>query len=174
MTAYRPDQRAIAVRILTTAGWLSGQLHVPARSLLVDQLNRPTVFFRLTDVTIHARQARLPFLALHRQEMVLVLPPDDEGDLQNSTEAELQTSHDITCLLESGTITGRMRTLKGLRVSDFFLNRQGFVVLGDATLHSGGWDGRPAREDRHARVIINSSRVIGISDTADEGANGET
>ena len=169
MTPYKPEQRDIAVRILTTAGWLSGHLHVPARSRLVEQLNRPTVFFGLTDVTLHARQARLPFLALHRNEMILVLPPDSETDLQHVPETEALASHQITCLLDAGTISATMKTLKGLRVSDFFLNRQGFVLLEGATLQSGGWDGRPATEDRHSRVIINSSRVLGIADMADMG-----
>ena len=168
--SYRPEQRSIPVRILTSAGWLSGTLHIPARSRLVEQLNRATMFFRLTEVTIHGRNVGLPYLSLQRSEMILILPPASETDLQFVPETEPLAPHELNCLLEFGMVSGTIQTLKGVRVSDFFLNRQGFVLLENATLRMGGMGGKPETVDHEPRVIVNALRVLGVSDLPEAGS----
>ena len=167
--SYRPEQRSIPVRILTSAGWLTGSLHLPAKSRLVEQLNRPTVFFRLTNVTLHGRNVQLPFLALHRHDMILVLPPATETDLHYVPETEPLSPHEVTCLLELGMVTGTIHTLRGVRTSDFVLNKQGFILVERATLRMGGLGGQAESIDREEKVIVNASCVLGVAEAAELG-----
>jgi hypothetical protein len=161
------DRRSIRARVLTPAGWIVATFHVPARSRFVDQLNRPTEFVRLTDVSLHGREETLPFLALQRKAAILVLPPADETDLLYVPETEPRTRHPASCLMEVGTLHGTLETLKGVRVSDYFLNKQGFVVLEDCRIRLGGLQVHAATEHVESRVIVGTLHVLGISDTHD-------
>lgn len=161
------DRRGVRARVLTPAGWIVATFHLPARSRFVDQLNRPTEFVRLTDVLLHGRDETLPFLALQRRAAILVLPPPEETDLVHVPETEPRSRHHVSCLMEVGTLQGTLETLRGVRVSDYFLNKQGFVVLEQCRLRLGGVHGGAPTDIAEPRVIVSTTHVLGVSDATE-------
>lgn len=163
MTGYRPDQRQPKVQILTRGGWVSGTLHVPAKNAMVDYMNRPQEFFRMTDVSLQGRDAPLPFLALHRSAMMLLVPPADEEVLEQRTGGPWETKP-VTCLLEFGVVDGTIDVHQGIRVSDFFQNRQGFVLIEEARLLLAGRGPDPVPAVKEERMVIHTACILGVSD----------
>jgi hypothetical protein len=68
----------------------------------------------------------------------------------------------VCCLLQAGTVTGRMELEPGLRVSDFVAQHQGFLVLRHAVLG-------PAHEPA-ALVFVNARACVGVGDLGPQGA----
>lgn len=164
--AYKPAQRSVPCRILTRAGWITGSFHVPEKGRFVEFLNRPTEFVRLTSVTMKGRFDELPFMALQRSSMVLVLPPEDERNLQWHPDVEKYVTHDVACLLDLGLVTGKMKILRGARVSDVFAHKSDFALLEPARIRVGPPGAQQLGEQDAPLCIINADCVIGVSDVS--------
>ena len=161
---YKPDQRQVPVQLLTRAGWISGTFHPPAKSALVEFLNRPGEFLRMTDVSVQGRVGNMPFLAMHRESMMLIVPPATEKDLElGQTGAQLE-ERSLTCLLETGVLDGRVRVHPGQRVSDFFAKREGFVLVQKARLLLRSSSGEPTPLVKEPALIVNTDWVLGVAD----------
>jgi hypothetical protein len=167
---YRPEQRQIPCHVLTRAGWISGSFHLPAKNVLVDFLNRPGEFVNMTEVAIQGRVTSLPFLALHRESMMLIVPPAGETNLQISQMGQALEEKPLTCLLESGVLSGRIRVHPGLRVSDFFHKLQGFVLVSSCRLLLRGGEEEAAPLVKEPHLIVNTDWVLGVAD----GSSGAT
>ena len=70
---------ATTVRLFTPTGWVIGTLHIPERTGLLAFLNSDEPFFRMTNVSLPEQPRSIPFLALQRKAVLLVIP--DPGAL---------------------------------------------------------------------------------------------
>ena len=71
---------ATTVRLFTPTGWVIGTMHVPAGIGLLPYLNADEAFFRMTNVSLPEQPRTIPFLALQRKA-VLVVVPGEGADL---------------------------------------------------------------------------------------------
>ncbi len=80
MSDYHPPQQTVSGRILTSAGWLEGSLHLAKLHSLAEYLSHHA-WYPMTDVVL-ARVGTMPFFALRRDETLLVSthqPPPKES-----------------------------------------------------------------------------------------------
>jgi len=156
MLNQAPDQRAIVVRILTSAGFIEGTLRVPRRTCLADAWDHAPDFVPLTDVQLPGLPTRVPFFAIRRHEMLLLIPPTDETLIVLPRGQEVD--HAMSALLPGQyAIGGTVAVLHDVRLTDH-LRRPSTLVLKDATLIG------PGLNERHAVVLVDPQRVIGISE----------
>lgn len=159
-TSYRPAQRRVAARVLTPAGWLTGHFHVPEARPLVSFLNGTSDFFTLTHVRLPGQSADLEFLALQRSAALFVIPGDDPLVEASDTHPEPPRSAQISCLLESGMLTGTLRIPPNLRVSDQLIRQAGFLALRDCTIALD----QPQGVEAASVVVVNAARVVGVAE----------
>ena len=146
----------------TSAGWLTGTLHVPVDIPLLSFLNRPDDFLTLTEVQLPWQRNPLPFLALQRNATLLVIPEVDE--VEGATEGPV--SHQVSCLLQGGVVMGTLRLPHDERVSDRLTRRQRFFVLRDCTVGiDANADGDRQTIEGTPAAILNGSRLVGVAET---------
>jgi hypothetical protein len=156
MQNQAPDQRAIVVRILTSAGFVEGTLRVPRRTCLADAWDHAPDFVPLTDVQLPGLPQRVPFFAIRRHEMLLLVPPADETLIVVPRGQEID--HAMSALLPGQfAIGGTVAVLHDVRLTDH-LRRPSTLVLRDATVIG------PGVNERHPVVLVDPQRVIGISE----------
>jgi hypothetical protein len=151
--AYQPDQRKITSQVLTTAGWLKGTFHVLRSAKFVEQLNVTNEFFRLTDVSFIGREQIIEFFAVQRAAVTLIVPPSTERDLIIEGIEEL-VPHHVFMLFDQGYVEGRMMIRKGVRISDFLVRQSG-------SLRDGFFV-----EEQHPSIVVNASKIVGVSETS--------
>jgi hypothetical protein len=154
MPEYRPPQRVVPARILTPSGWIQGSFHVPRMQSFVEFLSQPSRFFTLTGVVLGASKRQVPFLALRRSAAAIVVPACDERRLLLAQEPPNAALRDVTCVLDVGTVSGRLRVPPHLRVSDYLAHGAGFLLLRAADV---GGAAAPI-------VLINASGLVAVSD----------
>ncbi len=161
-TSYVPDQRAIACRILTFAGWIDGTFHVPAKHGFLETLARGEEMFRLTGVLLPGQTSRHAFFAVHRAAVIGVAPPDGEP-VALSLPAGARVTRRVSWLLASGVVDGDLEVHESVRLSDFILHQTGFIPLRDATVmlrgEGGGWTAEPV-----PLFAVQANRAIGVSE----------
>jgi hypothetical protein len=59
MCAYKPDQRNVPVRAITSAGVLQGTMHVARTHMLLDHVNHAKEMLNLTDVQVRDAKTRI-------------------------------------------------------------------------------------------------------------------
>lgn len=151
-----PDQRAIVVRILTSAGFVEGTLRVPRRTCLADAWDHAPEFVPLTDVQVPGLPARVPFFAIRRHEMMLLIPPATETLIVQPRSQEVD--HAMSALLPGQfAIGGTVAVLHDVRLTDH-LRRPSTLVLKDATIIG------PGVHEQQAVVLVDPQRVLGISE----------
>jgi hypothetical protein len=154
MPEYRPPQRVVPARILTPSGWIQGSFHVPRMQSFLEFVSQPSRFFTLTGVVLGASKRQVPFLALRRSAAAIVVPACDERRLLLAQEPPNAVLRDVTCVLEVGTVSGRLRVPPHLRVSDYLAHGAGFLLLRAAEI---GGAAAPT-------VLINASGLVAVSD----------
>lgn len=170
---YHPKQRCVEARILTPAGWVTGEFNIPQSIMLLDFLNRNQVFAPLTNVTLENFGRNAPFFMMNRRSVILVVPSVEESRLQCPGPGEAITLK-IHCLLAMGVLHGSLELLRNIRVSDFFVNRQGFVLLRDCSLMIRDRSQEMVEIPYHC-AMINAEHILGVSDNPPEaGADGIT
>lgn len=162
--AYQPDQRKISSQVLTSAGWLKGTFHILRSAKFVDQLNVANEFFRMTDVSFIGKEQAIPFFALQRDAVTLVVPPSNERDLILEGVEEL-VPHSVFMLFNSGYVQGRLMIRKGVRVSDYLVKQRAFVLLRRCTLYLGSLEDEFFVEEQHPSIVVNASKIVGVSET---------
>ncbi len=135
--AYRPPQRSISAWILTASRWIRGTFHLPRLHSFLDYLGREAAFFRLTDVELDGDGPQAPFFALRRNSAVIIAPECPEEDLKLEAPPGAMP-HPVDCLLETGMVSGLLALLPNVRVSDYLMHQEGFVVLRAASFPPGG------------------------------------
>jgi hypothetical protein len=129
---------------------------------LVEHLNHTRDFLAMTQVRFETQAEPIAFFAMQRDHMILLCAPANEH-LQTLAVEEMET-HELSCLLERGTVSGKFRTLRRVRVSDYISQARGFFLLEDCDLVLSDRWGRTNSEDRRPHVLVNVHHVIGVAE----------
>jgi hypothetical protein len=159
LSSYRPDLREVFCHCWTEGSWIAGGLCLPSRRGLLDHLNQKEPFLKLRGAVISHKKEPLPFLALRRDRVALVVPPEHESV---ETATSTCTQHRVVCLLKGAILSGTLETLANMRVSDFLMRAPGFFALGSCTVRMAG-TARPPFESPVPTLLVNAERVIGVA-----------
>jgi hypothetical protein len=161
MTEGIGEQRPVSARILTPRGWIRGTFHPPRAVHLSDYLDHAGQFVSLTDVTPEGGQHALEYLSLQRAAMTLIIPEDTVPLETVRTVNQTLRRHHVYVMLAEGSLTATLDVLTQVRVSDFFANRSGFVVLHEVDLRV-----TPPIEGPGPlpSVLLNTDRTLGVAE----------
>jgi hypothetical protein len=157
-----PSQRDVAADLYTTAGWIGGSFMLPAKRTLTDFANQEHDFFKLRDVTLPGLDDVIPFFALQRRSVVLIIPKVAEQSVQTAIGKD-KMPKDVSCAFSSGVVSGSLMVMGGIRVSDFMLQRSPFFYLEDCTVFLRTPTGPDIRRNI-PMVVINRWEIIGVSE----------
>lgn len=162
MNEERPELRLVPVRALTTAGWITGTLHVPRAMPLLDFLEEDRTFVSLSEARLPMGND-VPFFALAKSAIVLLQPRPEE-----LVEAVTRTSgrsrlRQVSCFFDGGLVMGTLALPGDHRVSDELLAAKGFVVLGHCTIGVDAPTKSPVME-AGIHVIVHAPRLIGVTE----------
>jgi hypothetical protein len=159
-------RRGIASTILSDFGWIDATFVLPKLNSFLDFLNGVARYVKLTDVSMPGLVPRLPFFALAQDAYTLVLPNPHDEQLRSATPLLHPRKHSISCVFQSGWVSGVLETIPSARVSDFLGTGREFFLLRDATIHVRGQASRNA-----SIVVVNSARVLGVSEPTIEAVH---
>jgi hypothetical protein len=159
---YNQQLRRVDVQLFTRAGWVTGTLRVPVKSRLIEHLNHSREFISLTDVRFETQPDPIPFFAVQRDAIMLLIPP--EGEVISAATIEEMVVHPLSAMIELGTLYGQFKTLKSVRVSDFISATRGFFHLEHCDLVLGDRWGREIKEAHRPHVLVNIKHVIGVTE----------
>ena len=163
----QPEQRKVTVSILTDLGWTSATLHLPVMQTLLDYLNATGPVVKCTRVRIPTRPDAVNFIGFRREAVHVVAPTIDEM-VEPSGGVGHTTPRDVTCILATGEIQGKLDVLVNLRVSDFLRQQTSLVVLRRCVFRPHGAT-EPAQERRLAVAIVNMARAVGVAQLEGSG-----
>lgn len=148
------------VRFFTPTGWVIGTLHVPEGTGLLPYLNRDEAFFRMTNVSLPEQPRTIPFLALQRKAVLIVVPGEDT--LLGIHEDPDRQRHEVTCLFDGGLVMGTLCLPRGVRVSDELMHSQEFFAIEDCTL---GIDASPEPTmEAEELVFVHAAEMFGVAE----------
>lgn len=157
LSAYRPPQRSITAQVLTASRWIRGTFHLPKLHSFLDYLGKEAAFYRLTDVALDPEGPEAPFFALRRSSATVIAPECGEEELKLEMVPGA-IPHPVDCLLETGMVCGLLALLPNVRVSDYLMHQEGFVVLRAATFPPG-----PLPPPSPVEVVfINARALVGV------------
>jgi hypothetical protein len=164
MTNYRPEIREVPAYCFADGLWISGAICVPAQKALVDHLNQGEPFLKLRKVEMTPGGLPFEFLALRRDAVSLVIPGPGAERIEQKAVGSFQEEV-ISCLLPGGTVSGRMRLLSNLRVSDHLMRSTGFVAIHDCRvqLHASAEDSLQSAPLPVA--VVNMHCILGVSES---------
>jgi hypothetical protein len=159
-----PHLRQSTANILTDLGWFAGTLHVPQHQSLIDFLSGGPGVIKATRVRIPGEEARLPFVGIRRESILLVEPTQGDELVETAGSIGRTTTRRVGCLLPDGLLTGALEVLVNVRVSDFLRQQPGLVALSDCRLAPYGQPADSSRARKLRIVLVNLSRVPGVSE----------
>jgi len=155
--------REVESSFYTTAGWVRGSFVIPTMRNFVDFVNQPHDYFKLKNVKFPGIEPIVPFFALQRQSVILVIPDRHEETLRMTTLTGDKVERDVSCAFMSGFVSGVLFVLQDARVSDFLMQRHSFFYLRDCSLY--------LRTSRQAdirkeipMIVVNGKQIIGVSE----------
>jgi len=155
---------ATTVRLFTPTGWVIGTLHVPEGVGLLPFLNGDEAFFRMTNVSLPEQPRTIPFLALQRKAVLIVVPGEDA--LLGLHEHDRRTRHEVACLFDGGLVMGTLPLPKGVRVSDELMQSEEFFAIEDCTL---GIDASPEPTmEAEELVFVHAAEMFGVAELEGE------
>ena len=148
------------VRLFTPTGWVIGQLHVPEGVGLLPFLNSEEAFFRMTNVSLPEQPQTIPFLALQRKAVLIVVPGEDA--LLGLHEHDKRVRHEVACLFDGGLVMGTLPLPKSVRVSDELMHSEEFFAIEDCTL---GIDASPEPiMEAEELVFVHAAEMFGVAE----------
>jgi hypothetical protein len=151
---------ATTVRLFTPTGWVIGTLHVPQGVGLLPFLSSDEAFFRMTNVSLPGQPPTIPFLALQRKAILIVVPGEDA--LLGIHEDDGRNRHEVTCLFAGGLVMGTLPLPKGVRVSDELMQSEQFFAIEDCTL---GIDASPEPlMEAEELVFVHAAEMFGVAE----------
>ena len=151
---------ATTVRLFTPTGWVIGTLHVPKGVGLLPFLNGDEAFFCMTNVSLPEQPRTIPFLALQRNAVLIVVP--GEKVLLGVHEDNTRVRHEVACLFDGGLVMGTLPLPKGVRVSDELMRSKEFFALEDCTL---GIDASPEPiMEAEELVFVHAAQMFGVAE----------
>lgn len=152
------------MRVFTPTGWVIGTLHVPAGKGLLPFLNGDEAFFCMTNVSLPEQPRTIPFLALQRKAVLLVVPGEDA--LLGVQHDDRRVRHEVACLFDGGLVMGTLPLEKGVRVSDELMHSEEFFALEDCTV---GIDATPEPTmEAEELVFVHAAEVFGVAELEPE------
>ena len=152
------------VRLFTPTGWVIGTMHVPEGTGLLPFLNGDEAFFRMTNVSLPEQPQTIPFLALQRKAVLIVVPGEDA--LLGLHEERGRVRHEVACLFDGGLVMGSLPLPKGVRVSDELMQSEEFFAIEDCTL---GIDASPeAIMEAEELVFVHAAEMFGVAELEPE------
>jgi hypothetical protein len=152
------------VRLFTPTGWVIGTMHVPEGVGLLPFLNGDESFFRMTNVSLPEQPRTIPFLALQRKAVLIVVP--GEKTLLGLDDDAQGVRHEVACLFNGGLVMGTLPLPKGVRVSDELMQSQDFFAIEDCTL---GIDASPeAVMEAEELVFVHAAQMFGVAELEPE------
>ena len=156
----RVSPSATTVRLFTPTGWVIGTLHVPEGVGLLPFLNGDEAFFRMTNVSLPEQPRSIPFLALQRKAVLIVVPGEDA--LLGLHEHDRRKRHEVACLFDGGLVMGTLPLPKGVRVSDELMQSEEFFAIEDCTL---GIDASPEPVmEAEELVFVHAAEMFGVAE----------
>jgi len=148
------------VRFFTPTGWVIGTLHVPAGVGLLPFLNGDDAFFRMTNVSLPEQPQSIPFLALQRKAVLLVVPGEDA--LLGLHDEAGRERHEVACLFAGGLVMGTLPLPEGIRVSDELMLSKEFFAIEDCTV---GIDASPEPTmEAEELVFVHAAEMFGVAE----------
>ena len=152
------------VRLFTPTGWVIGTLHVPEGIGLLPFLNGDEAFFRMTNVSLPEQPQSIPFLALQRKAVLIVVPGEDT--LLGLHEEDGRQRHEVACLFDGGLVMGTLPLPKGARVSDELMHSEEFFAIEDCTV---GIDATPEPiMEAEELVFVHAAEMFGVAELESE------
>lgn len=152
------------MRLFTPSGWVIGTLHVPVGLGLLPFLNGDEAFFRMTNVSLPEQPRTIPFLALQRKAVLIVVPGEDA--LLGLHEDDGRERHEVACLFDGGMVMGTLPLPEGMRVSDELMQSKEFFAIEDCTLAIDA-SPEPIMEAEEL-VLVHAAEMFGIAELDDE------
>jgi len=135
---------------------------VPEAKTLLEFLEQPRGFFSLSDVTLLAQDTKLPFLAVARSAVTLLIPAE-QGQLQPESRASARTKiRSVSCIFEGGMVMGSLAISADARVSDELMASPGFFLLEQCTV--GIDDGAGPVMEANPIVLLHAPRLVGVAE----------
>ena len=152
------------VRLFTPTGWVIGTMHLPGGTPLLPFLNGDEAFFRMTNVSLPEQPRTIPFLALQRKAVLIVVP--GENTSLGLDEGGQGVRHEIACLFDGGLVMGTLPLPKGIRVSDELMQSKEFFAIEDCTL---GIDASPEPVmEAEELVFVHAAEMFGVAELEPE------
>ena len=151
---------ATTVRLFTPTGWVIGTLHPPEGIGLLPFLNGDDSFYRMTNVSLPEQPQTIPFLALQRKAVFVVVPGEDTP--LGIHDDRRQVRHEVACLFDGGLVMGSLPLPKGVRVSDELMRSKEFFAIEDCTL---GIDASPDPiMEAEELVFVHAAEMFGVAE----------
>lgn len=156
-----PSQRDVPVSLYTSSGWIVGAFMIPSLRNLVDYSNQEHDFFKLKSVRLPGLDREIPFFALQRRSVILMIPSSSEQSVR-TTLAGNRIEKDVSCAFPNGIVSGKLTVMEGIRVSDFIMQKTPFFPLTDCSLFIRA--AKPEIRRDVPMVLVSRSQIIGISE----------
>lgn len=156
--------RLVPVRVMTHAGWVAGNVHVPITRRFLEAWRLGHAFVSLTDAEVEGFPRPIPFFAVHRTAVQFLLV-DDAQPLEVVASTRPFREHHVTCLLASGRIMGVLRVPQDVRLSDYVTHQEtGLLVLEQARVDVRDPWSQALVQLSDQRVVVDPRAVVGISE----------
>ncbi len=127
---------------------------------LLPFLNEGEAFFRMTNVSMPAQPETIPFLALQRKAVFIVVP--GEGAVLGLEVDDRRTRHEVACLFAGGLVMGTLSLPRGVRVSDELMESEEFFAIEDCTV---GIDASPDPVmEAEKLVLVHAAEIFGVAE----------
>jgi hypothetical protein len=139
-------------------------MHLPGGTALLPFLNGDEAFFRMTNVSLPEQPRTIPFLAIQRKAVLIVVPGEDTS--LGLDEAGQGVRHEVACLFDGGLVMGTLPLPKGIRVSDELMQSKEFFAIEDCTL---GIDASPEPVlEAEELVFVHAAEMFGVAELEPE------
>ena len=153
----------VTIDVFSSAGLCRGILRVPPGTTLLEHVNRAGEHLRLGDASLEDDPQHLPFLAVRRENVHIVVPRDAHGLEIAAPRLDGGKIVDVAGVMDLYRFHGKVRLAPAQRVTDFFAAAPAFVPLRDASIwRSGGPNAKPLET---TVALIRAHAVIAFSDT---------
>jgi hypothetical protein len=163
--AYRPETREVVVQCRVGRSWISGRLVLPVQRNLIEYLNAAQVFLKVVHAVLPTGTRRTAgFVALRRDAISLIVPEEGDAQIVRDQGAGQFTEQAVSCIFESGEVSGQMSVRKKIRVSDVMGNTKGFFAVREASLRL---EADPSELTLPAPVpllLVNAQHVVGVAE----------
>ncbi len=160
---YRSNQRIAAVRVLTQAGWIVGNVQLPPASRLIDFLNQQGEFVSLIDAFLEGRSKPVDEFALQKSS-VYFLAAMDVATPHSASQLGTIEDRAISCLLPIGSLTAKTRVNREITTCQHFAKHKGFVLVTECRYRVRDPWRNQILDDLESALLLNSAAIIGISE----------